>query len=126
MGSNDPGLKEYIRSISCELPCSGKKKKQIISQIRSGIMDYLQENPEADISAIQAHFGTGREIAAGFVDYEDASVLLKKMSIKKKALAIIAGVMILITVTWGAVVAWSMYKAQTSTDRIITDEIRVD
>ena len=116
MGSNDPGLKEYIRSISCELPCSGKKKKQIISQIRSGIMDYLQENPEADISAIQAHFGTGREIAASFVDYEDASVLLKKMSIKKKVLAIVAGVMAVTLLTWGAVVAWSVIETKKVTD----------
>lgn len=112
MGSNDPGLKEYIRSISRELPCSEKKKKQIISQIRSGIMDYLQENPEADISAIQAHFGTGREIAASFVDYEDASVLLKKMSIKKKVLAIVAGVMAVVLLTWGAVVAWEIVESK--------------
>ena len=126
MGSYDCGVKQYIRSIRRELPCSGKKKRQFISQIRCSIMDFLQENPEADLEAVQAHFGTKQEIVEDFVRNEDASDLLRKMSIKKKVLAIIAGVMIIILAIWACVVAWSMYKAQMSTDRIITDEIRID
>lgn len=112
MGRNDPALKQYMRSLTRELPCSGKMKKQLASQIRCSIMDYLQENPEADISAIQAHFGTGQEIAASFVDYEDSSVLLKKMGIKKKMLAIVAGAMALVVLSWGAAVAWEIVESK--------------
>ena len=116
MGRNDPALKQYMRSLTRELPCSGKMKKQLASQIRCSIMEYLQEQPEADLAAIQAHFGTGQEIAASFVDYEDSSVLLKKMSIKKKVLTIVAGVMALVLLSWGTVVTWSVIETKKVTD----------
>lgn len=112
MGRNDPALKQYMRSLTRELPCSGKMKKQLASQIRCSIMEYLQEQPEADLAAIQAHFGTGQEIAASFVDYEDSSVLLKKMSIKKKVLTIVAGVMAVVVLTWSAVIAWEIVESK--------------
>ena len=126
MGSNDSGLKEYIRSIRRELPCSGKKKRQFISQIRCSIMDFLQENPEADLEAVQAHFGTKQEIVEDFVRNEDASNLLRKMSIKKKVLAIIAGVMIFITVTWGAVVIWNVIETKKYSEAYIEVVVETD
>ena len=119
MGSYDCGVKQYIRSIRRELPCSGKKKRQFISQIRCSIMDFLQENPEADLEAVQAHFGTKQEIVEDFVRNEDASDLLRKMSVKKKVLAIIAGVMFFVLVTWGAVVAWEIAEAKKSSGKYI-------
>ena len=126
MGSYDCGVKQYIRSIRRELPCSGKKKRQFISQIRCSITDFLQENPEADLEAVQAHFGTKQEIVEDFVRNEDASDLLRKMSIKKKVLAIIAGVMILITVTWGAVVTWSVIETKKYSEAYIEVVVETD
>lgn len=112
MGSNDPAFKQYIRSISHALPCSGKMKRQIISQIRDSIVDYLQENPSADFAAVQAHFGTKQEIVSSYVNYEDTSVLLRKMSIKKKVLVIVAGVMTAMLLLWLGSVSWIMIDAQ--------------
>ena len=126
MGSYDCGVKQYIRSIRRELPCSGKKKRQFISQIRCSIMVFLQENPEADLEAVQAHFGTKQEIVEDFVRNEDASDLLRKMSIKKKVLAIIAGVMILITVTWGAVVIWNVIETKKYSEAYIEVVVETD
>lgn len=115
MGSNDPALKRYIRSINRALPCHGKMKRHIISQIRNSIEDYIQADPEADFAAVQAHFGTKQEIVAGYVAYEDTSVLMQKISIKKKVLAIVAGVMAAVLMMWAGAVIWATMDAWDST-----------
>ena len=112
MDRNDSALKRYIRSISDALPCSMRAKKQIISQIRESIVVYLQENPEADLATVQAHFGTPQEIAASYVNEQDTSTLLHKMSIQKKVLAIVAGVMAAIFLMWIGFVAWKTADIQ--------------
>lgn len=86
MSSNSSAAKRYIRSVSDMLSCSGNAKRMIISQIRNSVADYLLQNPDADFEMIQTHFGTPQEIAASYVDAQDASVLLNQISIKKKGL----------------------------------------
>ena len=112
MDRNDSALKRYIRSISDALPCSMRTKKQIVSQIRESIDDYLKEKPEADLTMVQAHFGTPLEIAASYVNEQDTSALLHKMSIKKKVLVIVAGVMTAIFLMWIGLVAWATIDAK--------------
>lgn len=121
MDRNDFALKRYIRSIGDALPCSGKVKKQIVSQIRESIVDYLQENPEADFATVQAHFGTSQEIAASYVNEQAPSALLHKMSIKKKVLVIVAGVMVTIFLVWIGYIAWAATAVKLEGDgRILT------
>ena len=119
MGSNDPALKRYFRSISDELPCSRKMKKQVISQIRNSIVDYLQENPNIDFTAVQSHFGTPQEIAASYVDDQDASALLRKMSIKKKVLVIVAGAVVIALMVWAGVATGAAIESHANTERYI-------
>lgn len=126
MGSNGSAAKCYIRSVSDTLSCTGKAKNQIVSRIRDGVEDYLLQNPDAGFEMIQTHFGTPQEIAASYVNEQDASVLLKKMSNKKKVLVIVAGVIVAIFLMWMGVVAWSAYNAEISTDRFITEDIKQD
>lgn len=115
MSRNDFAMKRYIRSINRTLPCHGKMKRHIVSQIRCSIEDYLQEKPNADLAMVQAHFGTTQEIAAGYVAYEDTSVLMQKISIKKKVLIIVAGVMVAILLMWAGTVVWATMDAWDST-----------
>ena len=119
MGSNDPALKRYIRSINRALPCHGKMKRHIISQIRNSIEDYIQADPEADFAAVQAHFGTKQEIVAGYVAYEDTSVLMQKISIKKKVLMIVAGAVAIALLVWAGVVTKAAIELNTKTERYI-------
>ena len=114
MCCNDPALKRYIRSISSEIP-SGKMRKRIISQIRDSIVEYIQENPEADFETVQSHFGTPQEIAASYMYAEEPPVLLRKMNINKKLLAIVAGVMAAILLIWIGVVSWIAFDAHRET-----------
>lgn len=126
MGSSGFAAKRYIGSVSNALSCSGKTKKRIISQIRDGVEDYLLQNPDADFEMIQTHFGTPQEIAASYVNEQDVCKLLKKMSIKKKVLVIVGGVMATIFLMWIGFVAWATIdaKAESGGGIVITDEIK--
>ena len=114
MECNPVKLKRYIRGVSRALPCGRKVKKQIVSQIRSSIADYLQENPNADFEAVQLHFGTPKEIAASYIHEQDAAALLNTVQIKKKILAIVAGTMALVLLMWVGAVAWAIVDREKS------------
>lgn len=126
MGSSGSAVKRYIGSVSNALSCSGKTKKRIISQIRDGVEDYLLQNPDADCEMIQTHFGTPQEIAASYVNEQDECQLLKKMSIKKKVLVIVAGVMASIFLMWIGFVVWETSRAQKATDGNIVSEVEMN
>ena len=123
MGSNGFAAKRYIRSVSNTLACSGKAKKRILSQIRDSVDDYLIQNPDADFEMIEMHFGTPQEIAASYVNEQDASMLLKKMGIKKKILVVVASVMAAFVLIWIGVATWGVYRAEASSDRYITQTV---
>ena len=112
MGNNNPALKRYIRSIRKTLPCSGKMRRTIVSQIRKSIEDYLLQNPAADLEAVQAHFGTPQQIAVNCVDGQDAFVQLKKLRTKKRVLSVTAGVMAALFLVWAGFAAWDTYLSQ--------------
>ena len=119
MKCNPVKLKRYIRRVSRALPCGRKAKKQIVSQIRSSIADYLQENPNADFEAVQLHFGAPKEIAASYIHGQDAAALLNTVQIKKKILAIVAGTMALVLLMWAGSVAWAIADQHANMHRTI-------
>ena len=125
MVSNSPVLKRYIRSISRKLPY-GKIKEPIIAQIRECVVDYIQEHPEADFEMVQAHFGTPQEIAESYVNEQDTSTLLHKMSIKKKVLVIVAGVMAAVLLIWVGYIVWAAHRAENTIDRFVAVEVKID
>lgn len=109
MGNNDAALKRYYHDVKRALPCSSKIRKQIVQQLQESVRDFILQNPDADFAAVQHHFGTPQEIASGYIDEQGTPELLKKMTIKKRVLAIVAGVMAIILVSWMIAVAWSIH-----------------
>ena len=109
MGNLDAALKQYYRSIRGELPCSWGQRSRILRQIRESVDNYLEENPDADFAAIEAHFGNAQTIASSYIDAQDAPELLRKMRIKKRVIAMIAGAMAVVLLIWGAAVIWAIY-----------------
>lgn len=101
-------LRSYFRSIRSFLTCPRKQKKQILRELKTNIAAFLEENPQANFEAIASHFGSPQQIASTYLgDLTDAE-LLHKLQIRKKLVAIIAGVMAAILVIWLAVVGWAI------------------
>lgn len=82
-------LKQYYRQIGGWLPCGGRLKKQMMSNIRSTVEGYRDEHPEADFAAIQTHFGTPQQIAASFVDEMGTEELLYKLRVRNRIIKIV-------------------------------------
>lgn len=122
MGNLDAALKRYYHNISKELPCSRKTKAQIMQQIQSSVNLFMEQNPSADFNTVQAHFGEPKTIALSYIEDQDAPELLRKMHIKKKVLAIVAGAMAFILVVWLVAVGWAiMDKEYTDDGHVIVD-----
>ncbi len=120
MDNLDATLKRYYRGIRKELPCSRKMRNQILQQIQENVNLYLEQNPSADFDAVQKHFGTAQEIASSYIDDQNTSELLCKIRLKKKVLAIFAGVMAAILLIWGAVVICASIDASNRNDGYFT------
>ena len=116
MGNLDTALKRYYRNIRKDLPCSYKMKKRIMQQIRESVDQFLEQNPDADVDAVQLHFGEPQTIALSYIEDQDAPELLRKMRIKKKVLAIIVAAMSLILAIWLLATAWAIADAKRTTD----------
>lgn len=101
-------LKTYYRQVATWLPCGGKLKKQLMANITATVDGYIADHPEADYAALQAHFGTPRQIASAFVDEMETSELLNTLRTRRKivticllcAAAIIAIWAIAVTTLW--------------------------
>lgn len=106
MNHIDAQLKRYYRQISAILPCKKPMRKDILSQLQGSVAQYRAQNPDADFPAIRSHFGTPEQIAAGYIDDQDADALIHKLRIKRRVLTAIVAALTAIVIFWGAAVTW--------------------
>lgn len=118
-------LGAYCRAVKSWLPCDRKQKRSILEKSRLDVAGYLEENPAADMDAIQARFGTPQAIAAAYVDDMDTAGLLHSLRIRKRIVTLVAGTMAAILLTWAGVVTWAVVDEINSKDAVIVDTITV-
>lgn len=123
MNRRDSALRRYYRKIRSYLPCSGKIKKKILSEICTNVSRYLEEFPNAEYSQIEARFGTPQCIAAAYVDDMDTQELLQSMHIRRKIVVTITGFLLIVLLTWTSVVCYTAVKAAKNYPGTITVDI---
>lgn len=89
MKAQDAMLKRYYRAIKRELLCPREIKRKILDELQQNISSYQEETPNADLEAIQKHFGTPRQIANAYLEEMSVPELSKNLRIRKKIIAII-------------------------------------
>lgn len=101
-------LKKYYRSIRHNLPCSVKLRRQIMERINQDIAAYLEENPQADMEAVQQHFGTPRQIADACIEEMTPSEILNRFKTKRTVIIVICVTMVLALLMWAITlgIAW--------------------
>ena len=112
MTANDRELRRYYRAIRSWLPCTRKLKKQIIGQIQSRVQDYLTQNPDTDISQLQAEFGAPQTIAAAYVENSDTEEILRGLRVRRRVVAIVMTAVMIVLLSWAALVTWAIVKEQ--------------
>lgn len=88
MKDKNGSLKQYLHRVRVLLPCSGKQKQRILSEIRGNIESYALENPDCGPEAIQDHFGTPQQIANSYIEEMDTEELAARLRIRKKLLRV--------------------------------------
>ncbi len=97
----------YLRKVRSYLPCSRKVKNQIMAQIADSVGSYLTEEPEAAYEQIVARFGSPETIAAAFVESTGTAEILRALQIRRRIVAIVAGIMAVVLLSWAVVVTWT-------------------
>lgn len=123
MKTPNAALRRYFRSIRSWLPCGAKQKQQIMNQVKENVLAFCEENPEADLDAVQTQFGSPRQIAAAYVDDLDTPALLAALRLRKRIFtAVIAG-LIAAMFLWGWAVSTAIMEQRDISYGNIVDQI---
>lgn len=119
-------LNQYYRAIRRCLPCSCKQKQQIMARIHQSIHNYREENPLADFSAVQAHFGTPEQIAYAYIAEMGTEEIANKFKTRKIVVATISVAIALAILMWGITLMLAYIDSQNSAGGyIVTTPVNV-
>lgn len=83
-----------------------------MEQITSSVQSYLEQEPDADSTALQARLGEPHAIAAAYVENMGTAKVLDKLRIHKRIMtAVIAGILVAL-LAWAGVVTWAAIEAR--------------
>lgn len=99
----------YLRKVNNCLPCPMKTKKRIMERVKHDVKVFLAEKPDADFQELAERFGLPQQIAACYVDEQNAAELLSALRIKRKILGFVAVTAILVVTMWIGVMAYTIY-----------------
>lgn len=95
-------LMKYLFAMRRNLPCSGKLKKKILTEIGMSVRTYLEENPAANYGEIEKRFGSPRQITCAYLDEMDHRLLEKELKLKNRVVKLIAAALLAALVMFGA------------------------
>lgn len=98
-------VQRYLREIKADIPCTGKRKRDILNRINEIIGGYLEENTNPCYDELTARFGTPKQIVTSCLEEMDAEELIQKLKIKRKIVSIVAAAAVAVVVLWAAVVS---------------------
>lgn len=116
MMDREAALRQYYRAVRDCLPCSRKQKLSILRDIQAQVAAYLEECPDADISQIEARFGTPLNIAAAFVDDMRTSELLSSMRLRKRITTSVIAGLLAVLLLWGCGVGFAAARSYSSSN----------
>ena len=111
MTQYDRAAKQYLRQVKSWLPCSGKSRAFILQQIRESIAAYREENPQADLAQLQAHFGDAHSVAAAHVDQIDTARLLSDLRLKRRIFKAVFAAILAALLLWTGTLVWVAWQA---------------
>lgn len=81
-------IRRYVRAVSTFLPCSGKRKKPWLADLRAQAESYVAEG--GDAAALEQRFGTPQQMAFSYVDEMPTADLLAELHIRRRLVAVTA------------------------------------
>lgn len=100
-------IRRYVRAVSTFLPCSGKRKKPWLADLRAQAESYVAEG--GDAAALEQRFGTPQQMAFSYVDEMPTADLLAELHIRRRLVAVTAITLAAALAVYIAVLVWQAY-----------------
>ena len=100
-------IRRYVRAVSTFLPCSGKRKKPWLADLRAQAESYVAEG--GDAAALEQRFGTPQQMAFSYVDEMPTADLLAELHIRRRLVAVTAIALAAALAVYIAVLVWQAY-----------------
>lgn len=100
-------IRRYVRAVSTFLPCSGKRKKPWLADLRAQAESYVAEG--GDAAAQEQRFGTPQQMAFSYVDEMPTADLLAELHIRRRLVAVTAITLAAALAVYVAVLVWQAY-----------------
>lgn len=100
-------IRRYVRAVSTFLPCSGKRKKPWLADLRAQAESYVAEG--GDAAALEQRFGTPQQMAFSYVDEMPTADLLAELHIRRRLVAVTAMTLAAALAVYIAVLVWQAY-----------------
>ena len=105
--------RQYIADVRSLLPWVDKGRRRLLSDLRSDVECFLQENPQADRAALDARFGTPQQIVTGYLEMMDLDQFRRAMRLRKVILWTVGILVAFILITWLSVVVGEIIHVNT-------------
>lgn len=100
-------IRRYVRAVSGFLPCSGKRKKTWLADLRAQAESYVAEG--GDAAALEQRFGTPQQMAFSYVDEMPTADLLAELHIRRRLVAVTAITLAAALAILAAALVWQQY-----------------
>ena len=100
-------IRRYVRAVSTFLPCSGKRKKPWLADLRAQAESYVAEG--GDAAALEQRFGTPQQMAFSYVDEMPTADLLAELHIRRRLVAVAAITLAAALAILAAALVWQQY-----------------
>lgn len=100
-------IRRYVRAVSGFLPCSGKRKKPWLADLRAQAESYVAEG--GDAAALEQRFGTPQQMAFSYVDEMPTADLLAELHIRRRLVAVTVIALAAALAILAAALVWQQY-----------------
>lgn len=118
-------IRRYVRAVSGFLPCSVKRKKPWLADLRAQAESYVAEG--GDAAALEQRFGTPQQMAFSYVDEMPTADLLAELHIRRRLVAVTAITLAAALAILAAALVWQQYtlhKDLSGWNRTIVTNVR--
>lgn len=123
MGGYNADVRQYLKEICKNIPCSWNKKRKILAQLEESIKKYAIEITDLDYAAIVARFGTPQQIAASYLEAMDIQELTQNFRVKKRIVGILLAAAMAAVLLWACVVFSAKAKFDVDTEGYFEEQI---
>ena len=114
--THNKAIRRYCRQVRAWLPCGQKQKRYITQKILVDTTARFEDDGAVTYTALVEHSGMPQAIAAAYIDSQDTAALLRSLRIRRRIMAMVAGTLACILISWAATVTWAIAREICSAD----------